>query len=75
MPETDLSEKVAAGGMDHESITVHEIMSKPIITVPSKGSIQECAALLTRADIQRVRVFDGQETVGIVSISDIFDAV
>ena len=75
MTETDLIEKVIAGGLDPESVTVHQIMSKPVITVSPKSSLQECAALLARADIRRVLVYDGQEIVGIVSSSDIFDAL
>jgi len=75
MTETDLIEKVVAGGMDPESVTVHEIMSKPVITVSPQSSLQECAALLARADIRRVLVYDGREIVGIVSSSDIFDAL
>ena len=75
MTETDLIEKVVAGGLDPESITVHEIMSKPVITVSPMSSLQECAALLARADIRRVLVYDGREIVGIVSSSDIFDAL
>jgi len=75
MTETDLIDKVIAGGLDPESITVHEIMSKPVITVSPKSSLQECAALLARADIRRVLVYDGREIVGILSSSDIFDAL
>jgi CBS domain-containing protein len=75
MTEADLIEKVVAGGLDPESVTVHQIMSKPVITVSPKSSLQECAALLARADIRRVLVYDGQEIVGIVSSSDIFDAL
>ena len=75
MTETDLIEKVVAGGLDPESITVHEIMSKPVITVSPQSSLQECAALLARADIRRVLVYDGREIVGILSSSDIFDAL
>jgi isocitrate dehydrogenase len=75
MTETDLIEKVVAAGLDPESVTVHQIMSKPVITVSPKSSLQECAALLARADIRRVLVYDGQEIVGIVSSSDIFDAL
>jgi CBS domain-containing protein len=75
MTETDLIEKVVATGLDPESVTVHEIMSKPVITVSPKSSLRECAALLARADIRRVLVYDGNEMVGIVSSSDIFGAL
>jgi CBS domain-containing protein len=75
MTVTDLIEKVVAEGLDPEEIHVHQIMSKPVITVSPKNSLQECAALLARADIRRVLVYDGKEIVGIVSSSDIFKAL
>jgi CBS domain-containing protein len=74
MSQTDIIEKVVAAGLDPESVRVHEIMTKPVITVPSNCSLQDCAALMARADIRRVLVFDGQDIVGIVSSSDIFTA-
>jgi CBS domain-containing protein len=75
MTETDVIEKVVAQGLDPAGVLVREIMSKPVITVSPKHSLQECAALLARADIRRVLVFDGQDIVGIVSSSDIFNAL
>jgi signal-transduction protein with cAMP-binding, CBS, and nucleotidyltransferase domain len=75
MTETDLIEKVVAKGLDPAKLNVHEIMSKPVITVSPKSNLQECAALLSRADIRRVLVYDGKEIVGIVSSSDIFNAL
>jgi CBS domain-containing protein len=75
MTETDVIEKVVAKQLDPGEIRVHEIMSKPVITVSPKYSLQECAALLARADIRRVLVYDGHEIVGIVSSSDIFGAL
>ena len=72
MSQTDIIEKVVAAGLDPEQVRVHEIMTKPVITVPSNCSLQDCAALMARADIRRVLVFDGQDIVGIVSTSDIF---
>jgi signal-transduction protein with cAMP-binding, CBS, and nucleotidyltransferase domain len=73
MSQTDVIEKVVAEGNDPKEVQVHEIMTKPVITVPSNCSLQDCAALMARADIRRVLVFDGQDIVGIVSSSDIFN--
>lgn len=72
MSQTDIIEKVVAIGLDPEAVPVHEIMTKPVITVPPNCSLQDCAALMARADIRRVLVFDGRDIVGIVSTSDIF---
>jgi signal-transduction protein with cAMP-binding, CBS, and nucleotidyltransferase domain len=75
MTETDVIEKVVAKGLDPSSVQVHDIMSKPVITVSPSYSLQECAALLARAEIRRVLVYDGRKIVGIVSSSDIFNAL
>jgi CBS domain-containing protein len=75
MTETDVIEKVVAKQLDPASLSVTEIMSKPVITVSPQASLQECASLLTRADIRRVLVYDANDIVGIVSSSDIFDAL
>jgi isocitrate dehydrogenase len=75
MSETDVIEKVVAEGLDPVEVLVSDIMSRPVITVSPKHSLQECAALFARANIRRVLVFDGEEMVGIVSSSDIFKAL
>ncbi|MFC2036492.1 CBS domain-containing protein [Chloroflexota bacterium] len=75
MTETDVIEKVVAKELDPATIQVAEIMSKPVITIAANYSLLECAALLARADIRRVLVFDGSDIVGIVSSSDIFNAL
>jgi len=73
MSRKDVLEKVVARGLDSDAVHVYEIMTKPVITVPPNCSLRDCAALMVRADIRRVLVFDGQDIVGIVSSSDIFN--
>lgn len=75
MTQTDVIEKVVAAGSQPEDIYVREIMSKPVITVAPNLSLQEVSALFARADIRRVLVFDGEDMLGIVSSSDIFNAL
>jgi isocitrate dehydrogenase len=75
MSQTDVVEKVVARDADPDTVYVHEIMHKPVITVAPNSSLQDCAAIMARADIRRVLVFDGQEIVGIVSGTDIFNAI
>jgi signal-transduction protein with cAMP-binding, CBS, and nucleotidyltransferase domain len=74
MTQTDVIEKVVAKGQDPDEVQVHEIMTKPVITVPPNCLLSDCAALMARADIRRVLVYDGKEIVGIVSSTDIFEA-
>ena len=75
MSQTDVVEKVVAKGLEPQAVYVHEIMHKPVITVPPNASLQDCAALMARADIRRVLVYDGEDIVGIVSSTDIFNAL
>jgi len=75
LTQTDVVEKVVAEGIDPAEILVREIMTKRVITVSPNCSLMDCAALMARADIRRVLVFDGQDIVGIVSGSDIFGAL
>jgi CBS domain-containing protein len=73
--QTDVIEKVVADGLEPSDVLVHEIMSRPVITVDPSDSLQECAAVFARANIRRTLVFDGQNIVGIVSSSDIFGSL
>ena len=75
MTQTDVIEKVVAAGLQPNEVYVHEIMSKPVITVAPGLRLQEISALFARANIRRVLVFDGEHMVGIVSSSDIFNAL
>ena len=52
---------------------VHEVMSKPLVTVSPGLAIKYCIRAMTKAGVTRAPVFDGREIVGILSFSDIFD--
>jgi CBS domain-containing protein len=75
MTETDIIEKVVAKGLNPADVRVVDIMTRPVITVSPSYSLQECAATMARAGIRRVLVYDGHNIVGIVSTSDIFNAL
>jgi CBS domain-containing protein len=71
----DIVSKVVDPGKDPEQVGVHEIMSKPVITVPPGLALKYCARLFHRAGVRRAPVFDGKEIVGIISNTDIFNAI
>ena len=52
-----------------------EIMSKPLITVSPGLALKYCARLFNAAGIRRAPVFDGKEIIGILSNTDIFNAI
>lgn len=55
------------------STKVHEVMSKPLITVSPGLAIKYCVRVMARAGVTRAPVFDGKEIVGILSFTDIFN--
>jgi CBS domain-containing protein len=52
---------------------VHEVMSKPLVTVSPGLAIKYCTRLMKHAGITRAPVFDGKKIVGILSFTDIFN--
>ena len=71
----DVINKVVAQGRDPARVRVAEVMSRPVLTVTPDCSMKECAALMMRHRIRRLPVFVQGAPVGIVSDSDVFDAL
>jgi CBS domain-containing protein len=71
----DVVHKVVDPGKDPQQVRVHEIMSKPVITVSPGLALKYCARLFHCYGIRRAPVFDGKEIIGIVSNTDIFNAI
>jgi CBS domain-containing protein len=71
----DVVNKVVDPGKDPHDAKVFEIMSKPLIMVSPGLALKYCARLMNHAGIRRATVFDGKEIVGILSNTDIFNAI
>lgn len=71
----DVVHKVVDPGKTPQTVKVFEIMSKPLITVSSGLALKYCARLFHSTGIRRAPVFDGKEIIGILSNTDIFDAI
>ena len=71
----DVVSKVADPGKEPAQVKVFEIMSKPLITVSPGLALKYCARLFNAAGIRRAPVFDGKDIVGILSNTDIFNAI
>jgi CBS domain-containing protein len=71
----DVVNKVVDPGRDPAEVKVFEIMSKPLITVSPGLALKYCARLFNAAGIRRAPVFDGKDIVGILSNTDIFNAI
>ncbi len=71
----DIVSKVVDPGKDPAQVKVFEIMSKPLITVSPGLQLKYCARLFHTTGIRRAVVFDGKEIIGILSNTDIFNAI
>jgi len=75
MTRRDVVNKVIAEGKNPREVRVSEVMTKPLIMASRGLSLEHCAKLMRMANIRRLPVFDGQKVIGIVSNTDIFDAI
>ncbi len=71
----DVVSKVIDPNKDPHEVRVFEIMTKPLVTVSPGLALKYCARLMNEAGIRRAPVFDGTEIVGILSNTDIFNAI
>lgn len=71
----DVVNKVVDPGKAPAEVKIFEIMSKPLITVSPGLALKYCARMFNAAGIRRAPVFDGTEIIGILSNTDIFNAI
>jgi isocitrate dehydrogenase len=71
----DVISKVVAQGNDPNTVSVGDVMSAPVVSVPPAYSLQECSLLMAGGGFRRLPVFVAGEPVGILSDTDIFAAV
>lgn len=71
----DVVNKVVDPGKNPAKVKVFEIMTKPLIMVSPGLALKYCARLMNQAGIRRAPVFDGKKIIGMLSNTDIFNAV
>ncbi len=67
----DLIQGVILPGRQSTEVNVYEVMTKPVITVPADMDIRYVARLLHNTGLSRVPVEDGDELIGMVSLSSL----
>lgn len=75
MTRKDVVNKIIDPGKDPAHVRVFEIMSKPLVTVSPGLQLKYCARLMNNTGIRRAVVFDGKDIIGMLSNTDIFNAV
>jgi len=73
--QRDICYKVIAYNEDPAAVAVHEIMSKPLVVVNKSLDIRHVARLMANQGLSRAPVIFDDKVQGIVSVSDILNAV
>ena len=71
----DVVNKIVDPGKNPKEVKVFEIMTKPLLMVSPGLALKYCARLFHNAGVRRAPVFDGTNIVGILSNTDIFNAI
>ena len=71
----DVVSKIIDPSKDPDKVKVFDIMTRPLVTVSPGLSLKYCARLMSQAGIRRAPVFDGKNIIGIISNTDIFNAL
>jgi CBS domain-containing protein len=71
----DVVNKIVDPGRDPDEVKVYEIMNKPLVMLSPGLALKYCARLMHSVGIRRAVVFDGKDIVGILSNTDIFNAI
>jgi isocitrate dehydrogenase len=71
----DIITRIVHAGKSTAGTRVRDIASRPIVSVPVETSIREAAKLLSERNFSRLTVQQGGRIIGIVTETDIFNAV
>jgi CBS domain-containing protein len=75
LTERDILRKVVAKGIDPSKLKGCDIMSKPLVTVPSRTTLDVASRVMTEKGIRRLLVTEGNKIIGIVTTRDVTRAL
>ncbi|MBX6419932.1 MAG: isocitrate dehydrogenase (NADP(+)) [Nevskia sp.] len=71
----DIVTKIVRAGRNPATTKVREVASRPVVSVPAEMSIREAADKVSESNYSRFTVAQGDRIIGIVTETDIFQAV
>lgn len=71
LSERDYSRKVVLQGRTSRDTVVGDILSRPVVTIRSKDTIERCMQLMTDHRIRHLPVLDEDRLSGLISMGDL----
>jgi len=71
LSERDYARKVILQGRSSRTTTVGEIMTSPVITAPSRLTVEEAMAVMTEKRVRHLPVVDNGWLRGMISVGDL----
>lgn len=72
--ERDYARKVTLHGLSSRTMPVADIMTREVVAVSPRDTVDHCMALMTDHRIRHLPVIDGRVVAGLVSIGDLVKA-
>ena len=69
--ERDLLNRVVSGKRDPAKTKVAEVLTSSVITCGPRGTIEDCATVMSHKRVRHLPVMEGTKLVGIVSTGDL----
>ena len=73
--ERDCARKLVLLGRLSKETPVREIMTKEVICVGSKQTVEGCMALISEKKVRHLPVLENEQLAGIISIGDVVKAI
>jgi len=73
--ERDYARKVILRGRASKSTSILEIMTSPVITAPSRLTVEEGMAVMTERRVRHLPVVDDGQLCGMISVGDLVKAI
>lgn len=73
--DRDVAIRCSAQGHDASTCTVGQHMSRPVVTIGPETDVLDAARIMTERQLKRLPVAEGDRLVGLVSLSDIAEAL
>ena len=75
LTEKDMLRRVVALKRDPARITMREVMSSPVISIPANCSVFSAGKMMEEMNVRRLAVMENRRLCGIVTQTDIFMAI